>query len=71
MIDQMALVFYLLLFVLALYLAGYNLFYLKGIESTTKYVGFCLPKTIKQAVRINLLLSVVTLCVIGVIALAR
>ncbi|OGK28781.1 hypothetical protein A3G67_00610 [Candidatus Roizmanbacteria bacterium RIFCSPLOWO2_12_FULL_40_12] len=71
MIKQLALVFYLMFFVVALYLAAYNVLYLKGMEKTMRYTGFGLPKKIGQAVRINVLLSVITLFLIGVFSLAR
>ena len=71
MIKQLAFVFYLLFFVVALYLTGYNALYLKGIEKTTKYTGFGLPKKIEQTVRITVLVSVSTLFLIGVFALVR
>lgn len=71
MIKQLVLVFYLMFFVVALYLTGYNALYLKGIEKSTKYIGFSLPKKIGQAVRINVLLSVITLVLISLFSLMR
>ncbi len=71
MIQQLTLLFYLAFFVVALYLTGYNALYLKGMEKTTQYAGFGLPKKVEQAMRINVLLSVVTLFLIGVFSLVR
>lgn len=71
MLEQLTLVFYLMFFVVALYLTGYNALYLKGMERTTSYTGFSLPRKVEQAVRINVLLSVITLFLIGVFSLVR
>lgn len=71
MVEQLTLAFYLMFFLVALFLTGYNALYLNGMRKTMHYTGFGLPKKIEQAVRINVLLSVVTLFLIGVFSLVR
>lgn len=71
MIKQLALIFDFLFLVVALYLTGYNLLYLSGMKKTTKYTGFSLPEKIQQAMRVNVLLSVAAICIIGVFAVLR
>ena len=71
MVEPLTLVFYLLFFMVAVFLAGYNALYLRDVEKTTIYTGFSLPRKVEQAVRINVLLSVITLFLIGVFSLVR
>ena len=71
MIQQLALVLDFLFLAVAVYLTGYNLMYLYGMKKTREYIGFSLPVMVQQAVRANVLLSVIAICLVGVAALMR
>ena len=71
MIREFALFFDLLFFLVGLYLTGYNLLYANGMKKSARYIGFSLPKMVEQVVRLNIFLSIMALCVIGVFTILR